>query len=598
MDSLYMSHELSSASLRSGNLSALKKRWEQAGKLEKDKSTTVAPSSQRFRPPSVTKFPPISENCPPAKSQDLPTDQGDEKTSSRVLKALDAAAALQTKEPTGIDQDENKRPEKLEEQVPTSPVASYEKPRQPLNNLKMKFEKGEDPVMKSGRTMLRSTSSEDTDYNTSPPVSDRALDSSSLRDKLAKYQTAVSKRETPCTGLTSEASAAVNGQHTPECNGQNSEQPKASRRFGPPVKETCVACLKTVYPLERLVAHQHVYHKSCFRCVHCSTKLSLGNYASLHGNIYCKPHFNQLFKSKGNYDEGFGHRPHKELWESHAATGEESEDAGKGSEQEKPAKETRPAVSLSNEEPVTPVETSPIMKVTDLTAMLETRASSAQKSACAEKAAETQRLRIAWPPPGGEVQARAPPMLSPVDEGVTSSRPRRGKWPPEPDAPPSFQSSERAELTSLRRSSSLKERIRPFTASSKTSTNTNPGPQEPRRPLKALLEWRASFEEKQAPEENKPKMSATQSGDGAQSEQRNDSRRTAAEKRAKEEEEGSLKSLSPDVSASPSPPSQRKHNRTSQDVGFWEEDKEGSDVEELSAEDIIKRNRYYEEDED
>uniref|UniRef100_A0A7N8WV15 LIM domain and actin-binding protein 1-like n=1 Tax=Mastacembelus armatus TaxID=205130 RepID=A0A7N8WV15_9TELE len=67
--------------------------------------------------------------------------------------------------------------------------------------------------------------------------------------------------------------------------------------------------------MERLVAHQHVFHKNCFCCVHCNTKLSLGNYASLHGNIYCKPHFNQLFKAKGNYDEGFGHRPHKQLWE-------------------------------------------------------------------------------------------------------------------------------------------------------------------------------------------------------------------------------------------------------------------------------------------
>uniref|UniRef100_A0A668ADA8 LIM domain and actin binding 1 n=1 Tax=Myripristis murdjan TaxID=586833 RepID=A0A668ADA8_9TELE len=78
--------------------------------------------------------------------------------------------------------------------------------------------------------------------------------------------------------------------------------------------ETCIACQKTVYPLERLVADQHIYHKICFRCVHCNTKLSLGNYASLHNNVYCKPHFSQLFKAKGNYDEGFGHRPHKELW--------------------------------------------------------------------------------------------------------------------------------------------------------------------------------------------------------------------------------------------------------------------------------------------
>lgn len=43
--------------------------------------------------------------------------------------------------------------------------------------------------------------------------------------------------------------------------------------FRLPVRETCVSCLKTVYPLERLVANQHVYHSSCFRCSHCNTKL-------------------------------------------------------------------------------------------------------------------------------------------------------------------------------------------------------------------------------------------------------------------------------------------------------------------------------------
>uniref|UniRef100_A0A3Q2P5E6 LIM zinc-binding domain-containing protein n=1 Tax=Fundulus heteroclitus TaxID=8078 RepID=A0A3Q2P5E6_FUNHE len=84
-------------------------------------------------------------------------------------------------------------------------------------------------------------------------------------------------------------------------------------RFRLPVKETCTGCQKTVYPLEKLVVCQHIYHKKCFTCFHCSTKLSLSNYASLHGHFYCKPHFNQLFKAKGNYDEGFGHRPHKEL---------------------------------------------------------------------------------------------------------------------------------------------------------------------------------------------------------------------------------------------------------------------------------------------
>uniref|UniRef100_A0A8C4JAD9 LIM zinc-binding domain-containing protein n=1 Tax=Dromaius novaehollandiae TaxID=8790 RepID=A0A8C4JAD9_DRONO len=87
-----------------------------------------------------------------------------------------------------------------------------------------------------------------------------------------------------------------------------------TQKFQLPAKEICVGCQKTVYPMERLFANQQVFHISCFRCSYCNSKLSLGTYASLRGNIYCKPHFNQLFKAKGNYDEGFGHKQHKELW--------------------------------------------------------------------------------------------------------------------------------------------------------------------------------------------------------------------------------------------------------------------------------------------
>ncbi|NWW81196.1 XIRP2 protein, partial [Chaetorhynchus papuensis] len=55
--------------------------------------------------------------------------------------------------------------------------------------------------------------------------------------------------------------------------------------------ETCKLCQQRVYPMERLVADKQNFHKSCFRCHHCGSQLSLGNYASLHGKIYCKPHF-------------------------------------------------------------------------------------------------------------------------------------------------------------------------------------------------------------------------------------------------------------------------------------------------------------------
>jgi hypothetical protein len=40
----------------------------------------------------------------------------------------------------------------------------------------------------------------------------------------------------------------------------------------------------------------------------------LGNFAALEGTYYCKTHLKQLFKEKGNYDEGFGREQHKTKW--------------------------------------------------------------------------------------------------------------------------------------------------------------------------------------------------------------------------------------------------------------------------------------------
>jgi len=76
----------------------------------------------------------------------------------------------------------------------------------------------------------------------------------------------------------------------------------------------CETCHKTAYQQEQVRADDHVFHKSCFRCVHCKNVLRLGNYASLKGNYYCKPHFKQLFRLRGNYDEGFGGEQHKMKW--------------------------------------------------------------------------------------------------------------------------------------------------------------------------------------------------------------------------------------------------------------------------------------------
>lgn len=82
-----------------------------------------------------------------------------------------------------------------------------------------------------------------------------------------------------------------------------------------------------MYITEQIVIENEPFHKTCLRCKECDKVLSLGNYAvrsfrrphsaaldcvslfvvssvqAMGGVFYCKPHFKQLFKEKGNYDE-------------------------------------------------------------------------------------------------------------------------------------------------------------------------------------------------------------------------------------------------------------------------------------------------------
>ncbi|KAH7537504.1 hypothetical protein FEM48_Zijuj03G0099900 [Ziziphus jujuba var. spinosa] len=70
-------------------------------------------------------------------------------------------------------------------------------------------------------------------------------------------------------------------------------------------QQKCKACDKTVYPVEQLSADGVAYHKSCFKCTHCKGTLKLSNYSSMEGVLYCKPHFEQLFKETGNFNKNF-----------------------------------------------------------------------------------------------------------------------------------------------------------------------------------------------------------------------------------------------------------------------------------------------------
>ncbi|MBN3306234.1 XIRP2 protein, partial [Amia calva] len=179
-----------------------------------------------------------------------------------------------------------------------------------------------------------------------------------------------------------------------------------------PELEMCAACQKKVYPMECLIADKQTFHKSCFRCQHCSSKLSLGNYASLHGQMYCKPHFKQLFKSKGNYDEGFGHKPHKKLWSS--------------KNQSNSAQNTTPNISP---EKINPNNSS----LENIYVSSEKQISVAEEKNCDKSSEENKRpankLAIKWPPQA-DVQKKA----FVIEEDVKLVKPN---WPPEESLPKS-----------------------------------------------------------------------------------------------------------------------------------------------------------------
>ncbi|NWS86128.1 XIRP2 protein, partial [Toxostoma redivivum] len=175
--------------------------------------------------------------------------------------------------------------------------------------------------------------------------------------------------------------------------------------------ETCKLCQQRVYPMECLVVDKQNFHKSCFRCHHCGSQLSLGNYASLHGKIYCKPHFKQLFKSKGNYDEGFGHKQHKELWNSKDQLSSISKTQ---------AEETNPINSV-------PVDPKPITEA-DKDLYSGTEGAHPDILNNLKKSTERGKLKMTWPPPKDDATSN---KTFSIEE---SAKLNKSKWPPEGSA--------------------------------------------------------------------------------------------------------------------------------------------------------------------
>ncbi|NXP81585.1 LIMA1 protein, partial [Ramphastos sulfuratus] len=698
--------------LRRGNLSLLKKKWENPAPAAEPRreplrsggaelrhrvggpglavGSSSAPSPAAKQPPGAGEAP-LCE-VPPASTSGQPQ-----------APAADSRKLRSRSPESGKMEDclrEVREAEKAEGNESSEPSGAIERYNVPLSKLKMMFEKGEAAQSKvpgdqrktavGRRISENSLSSEDFDVgqgekshgtsgyvvDTSPALSSEKaetkkglelprLTETSIKDRLAKYQAAVSKQGT-CPGLTAmseiqaseselenykseqkenmppsledshflagwgeskmheDATLMTSSSSSAPSAGQGLEseaevlkavimkqhssgskpagqpdaaQPKAVKKFQLPMKETCVGCQKTVYPMERLFANQQVFHVSCFRCSYCNSKLSLGTYASLRGSIYCKPHFNQLFKSKGNYDEGFGHKQHKELW------------AGK-SEGEESLEKTIHGVNAT-ESPQSPgVEDAPIAKVGVLAASMEAKASAVPERE--ERPAETKKLRIAWPPPSDQsVQGSA------LEEVIKVLKP---KWPPEEEnSKPDVLEEVDLDLKKLRRSSSLKERSRPFTVAASFRTlsvkghraeNSSSPPKAERDRMRRSEELEREAVADKKPKEKKAENRNMQSAGERNVEEEQELFGTKTEHSlvengqvsADEEEQEMAKEefLEP---SSPKHPSlanvtakelSPNQNRKSQDVGFWE----GEDVEDLSVEEQIKRNRYYEEEEE
>uniref|UniRef100_A0AAV2M119 LIM zinc-binding domain-containing protein n=1 Tax=Knipowitschia caucasica TaxID=637954 RepID=A0AAV2M119_KNICA len=511
--------------LSSGNLSSLKKRWEEA---QQQQQSLCSPDHPLYRPE-------LSLSAGP--KADVPI--------VRVEGCWDTAGDM--------DQSQAAAPEGVPEE---------ERPSVPLDSLKKMFEKGSEQTAKS--------SSMDTLITADGSLAE----STPLKDRMALYQAAVSKEATPPPSgeqkenvppfhleTSPESDVSVSRKiFSPEKNGaavhhKDSPLARTPRSFCAPVsREVCVSCQKTVYPLERLVANQSVYHSSCFRCAHCNSKLSLGNYASLHNNVYCKPHFCQLFKAKGNYDEGFGHRPHKELW-------------GPKADGESPEPSPPSRLPLQEQGGV--------------------QGGARPISAHVWRTLLWPKLKISWPPRTQPDQGTTPREESPDQEnckGIT-----KAPWPPQEeeeeieeeeervsqaDVEPEEQATSPESMEEDKSSSSViedqvEEQMDEQRASPESSPSHTPTEDSCVDVQSSSGEEEAALGQPQSHEEDQPEMGEPE------------------EETVEEVTPCTLSSSDGEVEAS----------RSSQDVGFWDSE-EVEEKEELTVEELIKRNRVYEEEEE
>ncbi|XP_069692995.1 uncharacterized protein [Periplaneta americana] len=81
------------------------------------------------------------------------------------------------------------------------------------------------------------------------------------------------------------------------------ENISVTAEVSPEQTSNCRSCGKQVFQMEQVKAERAVWHKNCFRCKECNKQLTVDIYSSHEGQLYCKPHFRELFKPKAVVDE-------------------------------------------------------------------------------------------------------------------------------------------------------------------------------------------------------------------------------------------------------------------------------------------------------
>ncbi|XP_071044544.1 F-actin-monooxygenase MICAL3 isoform X12 [Parasteatoda tepidariorum] len=124
----------------------------------------------------------------------------------------------------------------------------------------------------------------------------------------------LTKEEKPFDGLASvtdlkssftKSTEELQQNNQPEEVKSSVDRVKVQRTFSQtPQDELCLCkiCGKHVYQMEKMKAERNIFHKNCFRCKECNKLLNVDSYSSNEGDIYCKPHFRQLFQPKARFD--------------------------------------------------------------------------------------------------------------------------------------------------------------------------------------------------------------------------------------------------------------------------------------------------------